>query len=171
VTEVVTDSDREPGAGATATSNDGAVTFGPRKPPLARARDTAEPTRRARDAATADAERDADDDRLRAEEDALRGFYAAIAGAGGAFRTALAGPAAWPLIIRDNPSVARVWRQGREYRAWDSPSLAYRWAVRAFWIADALWETALMILRVWWRTRITWAITILILIAWIVWGH
>jgi hypothetical protein len=171
VTRVVTESDREAGAEATATSNDGAVTFGPRKPQLARARDAAEPTRPARDDATTDAERDADDDRLRAEEDALRGFYAAIAGAGGAFRTAIAGPAAWPLITRRHPSVAEVWHQGRDCRAWDSPSLAVRWAVRGFWIADYLWETGCMTARVWWRTRITWAITILIVIAWIVWGH
>lgn len=160
MTELVTDSDRTPDGEAASTSISEAVSFGEHEPQLARARDDAEPT--------GDPEDDASED---TDSDALRVVYGAASRAGGAFRTALAGPAAWPVIIRRHPSVAEVWQHGRTSRGWDSESMAARWAVRAFWISDALWETGCMTARVWFRTRITWAITILLAVAYVVWGR
>jgi hypothetical protein len=156
----ITEGDEVGPGEATATSNNEAVTFGGREAQLARPRDASQRTRDPDDGATADA-----------DSDVLRAFYALTARAGGAFRTALGGPAAWPLITRRNPSVLEVFRGGRGSRAWDSPSLLVRWPARGAIIAEALWETGCMTARVWFRTRITWAITILIFIAWLVWGH
>jgi hypothetical protein len=171
VTGLVTERDIGPDGEATATSNNGPLTIGGRSPQLARARDAAEPTRGPGDGATPDA-----------DSDALRGFYAAAGRAEGALRDgrakagrgvrmAFAGPRGWPVITRRNPSVLEVFSAGRDSRAWDSPSLLVRWPARGAIIAEALWETGCMTARVWFRTRITWAVTILIFVAYLVWGH
>jgi hypothetical protein len=160
VTELVTDSDRTPDGEATSTSINEAVSFGEHEPQLARARDDAEPTGDPENDATADT-----------DSDALRAVYDIAGRAGGALRTALAGPAAWPVIASRHPSVLEVWQHGRDGAGWDHPALLARWPARAYWIFDALWETGCMTARVWWRTRITWAITILLVVAYVVWGR
>jgi hypothetical protein len=87
------------------------------------------------------------------------------------------GPAAWPLFSRRCPSVAEVWRRGREFetktghRPWDNPAIVIRLPYRAAVIADAVWETFCMTLRVWFRTRITWAVTIVVIVALIIGRH
>jgi hypothetical protein len=160
VTEVViTESDEARDGEAVTSNNNGVIGYGPREPQLARTRDASEPTGAPEDGATGDT-----------DSDVLRGFYTAVAAAGGALRAALAGPAAWPVITRRHPSIAEIWRSGRDSRAWDSDALLVRWPARLFWTADALWETGCSVARVWWRTRITWAVTILLVIAWLVWG-
>lgn len=158
MTGQVTDSDQIAGGEAAATSIIEAVTFGPREPQLARARDDGEPT----GAPDGDASADTD-------SDALRAVYGTAARAGGALRAALSGPAAWPAVTRRHPSVLEVFRHGQYGPGWDHPALLVRGPVRMFWRLDACWETGCMIARVWWRTRITWAITIIGLVAFLVW--
>ena len=159
MTELVTDSD-ETWSGEAATSNNNkAVTFGEREPQLARMRDSAEPTATPEGDATPDT-----------DSDALRAVYSMVATAGGALRAAFAGPATWPLVTRRHPSVLEVWSHGRDGGAWDHPALLVRWPARVFWTAEAAWETGCMVARVWWRTRITWAVTILLVVAYVVWG-
>jgi hypothetical protein len=160
VTELVTGSDQTPDLGEATSNNSGVIAFGPSEAQLARARDSGEPTSGPEATATADT-----------DSDALRAFYGAAGRAGGAFRTALAGPAAWPVVTRRHPSVLEVFRHGQDTRAWHSPSLLVSVPVRVFWRLDSCWETACMIARVWWRTRITLAITVIAVVAFLVWRH
>jgi hypothetical protein len=101
----------------------------------------------------------------------FRGLFRSVSGA------ASSGPAAWPLFTRRCPSVAEVWRRGREFetktghRPWDNPAIVIRWPYRAAVIADAVWETFCMTLRVWFRTRVTWAVTVIAVAAWIIGRH
>ena len=156
----ITESDETDPGGAAATSNNGAVSFGEREAQLARPREDPEPTAGPDGDATPDT-----------DSDPLRVFYAAAGRAGGAFRAALAGPLAWPVVTRRHPAVLEVFRHAQAGAGWDHPALLVRQPFRAFWIFDALWETGCMTARVWWRTRTTWAITIIGVVAYLTWRY
>lgn len=165
MTELVTDSDRETDEEAATSNISDAVTFGPRESQVARAREITDPTGNPDGTASADT----DSDMLPADDEALRAFYGTVGRAGGAFRTALAGPMAWPVFNRRHPSVLEVFQHAQASPGWDHPALLTRLPVRLFWRFDSCWETACMIARVWFRTRITWAINLILIIAFLVW--
>jgi hypothetical protein len=160
----VTDSDETEEA---ATSNNNEPVFIPVDPQLARARDGAEPTTPPEWQAGEWAEGDGRPGAAEARQ-ALADLRER---AGGACRAAARGPRAWPLFTRRHPSVLEVFDAGRNVAAWDSESLLVRWPARVLITADALWELGCMTARVWFRTRITWTITVLAVIAWLAWGR